>query len=95
MRPPLSKELWYHAQKDVETSKDIRFKQWTGAERSLFFEPDEFFIHPTKLLESPNGGIAVAHGHRVKKIDPVKHIVTLEDNCEISYQECLIATGKR
>lgn len=92
MRPPLSKELWYSA-KNGEMTKDYRFKQWTGAERSLYFEPDEFFIEPSKLMESVNGGIAVAQGLKVKKIDPSKRIVTLNDGYEISYDECLIATG--
>ncbi|XP_023305359.2 putative apoptosis-inducing factor 1, mitochondrial [Lucilia cuprina] len=92
MRPPLSKELWYSAQ-ETPLSEDYRFKQWTGAERSLYFEPEEFFIHPSKLNESEKGGIAVAHGFRVKKIDPVKKTATLTDGYEIGYDECLIATG--
>ncbi|CAD6999537.1 unnamed protein product [Ceratitis capitata] len=92
MRPPLSKELWYSAEKG-EVTKDYRFKQWTGAERSLFFEPEEFFVEPSKLMETVNGGIAVAHGFAVKKIDPAKHVATLTDGYEITYDECLIATG--
>ena len=92
MKPPLSKELWYSA-KDTKLSADYRFKQWSGAERSLYFEPEEFFIDPAKLMESNNGGIAVAHGCKVKKIDPTKKIVTLNDGYEISYDQCLIATG--
>ncbi|XP_065357596.1 putative apoptosis-inducing factor 1, mitochondrial [Calliphora vicina] len=92
MRPPLSKELWYSAQ-DTPLSEDYRFKQWTGAERSLYFEPEEFFIDPSKLNESEKGGIAVAQGFRVKKIDPTKKIATLSDGYEIGYDECLIATG--
>ncbi|XP_013097868.2 putative apoptosis-inducing factor 1, mitochondrial isoform X1 [Stomoxys calcitrans] len=92
MRPPLSKELWYTAQQG-EISEDYRFKQWTGAERSLYFEPEEFFIEPAKLNDSPNGGIAVAQGFKVTKVDPTKRIATLSDGYEISYDECLIATG--
>ncbi|XP_011195258.2 putative apoptosis-inducing factor 1, mitochondrial isoform X1 [Zeugodacus cucurbitae] len=92
MRPPLSKELWYSAEKG-EITKDYRFKQWTGAERSLFFEPEEFFVEPAKLMETVNGGIAVAQGFTVKKLDAAKHIVTLADGYEITYDECLIATG--
>lgn len=92
MRPPLSKELWYSAQ-ETDMTKDYRFKQWTGAERSLYFEPEEFFIEPNKLGETVNGGIAVAQGFRVKRIDPAKRVVTLSDGYEISYDECLIATG--
>ncbi|KAH8255820.1 hypothetical protein KR038_011232 [Drosophila bunnanda] len=93
MRPPLSKELWYTPNPSEETIKDYRFKQWTGSERSLFFEPDEFFVDPEKLEESVNGGIAVAQGFTVKKVDAQKRIVTLEDGYEIEYDSCLIATG--
>lgn len=92
MRPPLSKELWYSA-KDTQLTDDYRFKQWSGSERSLYFEPGEFFIEPNKLNESEKGGIAVAQGFTVKKIDPSKQVVTLSDGYEISYDECLIATG--
>jgi programmed cell death 8 (apoptosis-inducing factor) len=37
MRPPLSKELWQgeKSQSDVST---IKFKDWGGSERSLYFE---------------------------------------------------------
>ncbi|XP_037957866.1 putative apoptosis-inducing factor 1, mitochondrial isoform X2 [Teleopsis dalmanni] len=92
MRPPLSKELWYSAQDEAD-KKDYRFKQWTGAERSIFFEPNEFFVDPTKLMDSINGGIAVAQGFTVKRIDPAKRIAVLSDGYEIAYDECLIATG--
>ncbi|XP_055856422.1 putative apoptosis-inducing factor 1, mitochondrial isoform X2 [Episyrphus balteatus] len=92
MRPPLSKELWYASEPGV-VPKDYRFKQWTGAERSLFFEPDEFFIKPTNLLDNPNGGIAVAQGYAVKKIDPKNRVATLDDGTEIQYEKCLLATG--
>lgn len=59
----------------------------------MFFEPDEFFIDPEDLDDNANGGIAVAQGFSVKKVDAQKRIVTLNDGYEISYDECLIATG--
>jgi len=59
----------------------------------LFFEPDEFFVDPEDLDDSANGGIAVAQGFAVKKVDAQKRIATLNDGYEISYDECLIATG--
>ncbi|XP_017853953.1 putative apoptosis-inducing factor 1, mitochondrial isoform X2 [Drosophila busckii] len=93
MRPPLSKELWYTPNANEDPIKDYRFKQWTGSERSLYFEPDEFFIEPEKLADSGNGGIAVAQGFSVKKVDAQNRIVTLNDGYQISYEECLIATG--
>ncbi|XP_015036059.2 putative apoptosis-inducing factor 1, mitochondrial isoform X1 [Drosophila pseudoobscura] len=93
MRPPLSKELWYTPNTNEKTIKDYRFKQWAGSERSLFFEPDEFFVDPEKLEESVNGGIAVAQGFSVQKVDAQNHTVTLNDGYKITYDECLIATG--
>ncbi|KAH8409421.1 hypothetical protein KR222_003789 [Zaprionus bogoriensis] len=93
MRPPLSKELWYTPNPNDDPIKDYRFKQWTGSERSLYFEPDEFFVDPEKLGDSINGGIAVAQGFAVKKIDAENRIVTLNDGYQISYEACLIATG--
>ncbi|XP_022227577.2 putative apoptosis-inducing factor 1, mitochondrial isoform X2 [Drosophila obscura] len=93
MRPPLSKELWYTPNANEDPIKDYRFKQWTGSERSLFFEPDEFFVDPEKLEDSVNGGIAVAQGFSVKKVDAQNRTVTLNDGCKITYNECLIATG--
>ncbi|KAH8317760.1 hypothetical protein KR074_009401 [Drosophila pseudoananassae] len=93
MRPPLSKELWYTPNPNDDPIKDYRFKQWTGSERSLFFEPDEFFVDPENLADSSNGGISVAQGFAVKKVDAQKRIVTLNDGYQISYDSCLIATG--
>ncbi|EDV31334.1 uncharacterized protein Dana_GF14603, isoform A [Drosophila ananassae] len=93
MRPPLSKELWYTPNPNEDPIKDYRFKQWTGSERSLFFEPDEFFVDPENLADSTNGGISVAQGFAVKKVDAQKRVVTLNDGYKIEYNTCLIATG--
>ena len=35
MRPPLSKELWFGA--DRELVKQLKFKQWNGRDRSSVF----------------------------------------------------------
>ncbi|XP_068151377.1 putative apoptosis-inducing factor 1, mitochondrial isoform X1 [Drosophila tropicalis] len=93
MRPPLSKELWYTPNPNEDPIKDYRFKQWTGSERSLYFEPDEYFMDPEKLDDSVKGGIAVAQGFAVKKVDAQNRVVTLNDGYQIAYDECLIATG--
>lgn len=92
MRPPLSKELWYHAEPG-QLPKDFRFKQWNGAERSLFYEADEFYVDPVKLMETENGGIAVCQGYHVKKVDSCNQEITLTDGKKITYNKCLIATG--
>ncbi|KAL0110937.1 hypothetical protein PUN28_012772 [Cardiocondyla obscurior] len=91
MRPPLSKELWYNT--DKETTAQLRFNQWNGTQRSIFYEPREFYSNVTQLTESDKGGVAVAMGWKVTKIDVVNKTVTLEDGHEIKYNKCLIATG--
>ncbi|KMQ95914.1 apoptosis-inducing factor mitochondrial [Lasius niger] len=91
MRPPLSKELWYNT--DKETTAQLRFNQWNGTQRSIFYEPREFYSSVTHLTESDKGGVAVAMGWKVTKIDAVNKTVILEDDHEIKYNKCLIATG--
>ncbi|XP_042893646.1 apoptosis-inducing factor 1, mitochondrial-like isoform X2 [Penaeus japonicus] len=93
MRPPLSKELWYSD--DPETASKLRFKQWNGKERSIYFEHDEYYT-PTEILATrENGGIAVLKGRMAVKLDVHKKRVYLDDGTEISYDKCLIATGGR
>ncbi|KYN21118.1 PREDICTED: apoptosis-inducing factor 1, mitochondrial [Trachymyrmex cornetzi] len=91
MRPPLSKELWYNTDRD--TTAQLRFNQWNGTQRSIFYEPREFYSNVTNLTESDKGGVAVAMGWKVTKIDVINKIVTLENDYEINYNKCLIATG--
>ncbi|KAG5324194.1 AIFM1 factor, partial [Acromyrmex heyeri] len=91
MRPPLSKELWYNADRD--TTAQLRFNQWNGTQRSIFYEPQEFYSNVTNLIESDKGGVAVAMGWKVTKIDVINKTVTLENGYEINYNKCLIATG--
>ncbi|XP_058789419.1 apoptosis-inducing factor 1, mitochondrial [Phymastichus coffea] len=91
MRPPLSKELWYNKD-DVLTPK-LMFKQWNGTKRSLFYEPPEFYLKVGELESSEKGGVAVATGWNVKKIDVPNKTAYLEDGYQIKYDKCLIATG--
>ncbi|XP_011638401.1 apoptosis-inducing factor 1, mitochondrial [Pogonomyrmex barbatus] len=91
MRPPLSKELWYNADRD--TTAQLRFNQWNGTQRSIFYEPQEFYSNVSNLTESDKGGVAVAMGWKVTKIDVINKTVILEDGHEIKYNKCLIATG--
>lgn len=108
MRPPLSKELWLAnrslngkegkskeknntiSENDTDT---LTFKQWNGIERSLYYEPIDFYTHPSKLLDEPNGGVSIVRGYTVKKIDIENRIAILTDGTEIKYGKCLIATG--
>lgn len=61
---------------------------------SIFYEPREFYSAVDHLAESDKGGVAVATGWKVTKIDAINKTVSLEDGYEIKYDKCLIATGK-
>jgi programmed cell death 8 (apoptosis-inducing factor) len=91
MRPPLSKELWFV--NDDQAKKDLKFKQWNGKERSLLYEPMPFYTPVKELEESKNGGISVATGRKVVKIDTVNQIAHLEDGATVKYDKCLLAIG--
>uniref|UniRef100_A0A8C1IAS7 Apoptosis-inducing factor 1, mitochondrial-like n=1 Tax=Cyprinus carpio TaxID=7962 RepID=A0A8C1IAS7_CYPCA len=91
MRPPLSKELWFSD--DPKATETLRFKQWNGKERSIYFQPPSFYISPTDLAKVENGGVAVLTGRKVVHMDVRENKVKLSDGAEISYEKCLIATG--
>ncbi|XP_061818096.1 apoptosis-inducing factor 1, mitochondrial isoform X3 [Nerophis lumbriciformis] len=91
MRPPLSKELWFAD--DPAVTDTLRFKQWNGKERSIYFQPPSFYISPEELSSAENGGVAVFTGRKVVHMDVRGNKVQLDDNTEISYDKCLIATG--
>jgi len=91
MRPPLSKELWYSD--DKELLRQLKFKQWNGKERSLFYEKDGFYCSPMDLKEKEHGGVAVAVGQKVVCLDVKEKQAYLGDGRMITYDKCLIATG--
>ncbi|XP_067348244.1 apoptosis-inducing factor 1, mitochondrial isoform X2 [Channa argus] len=91
MRPPLSKELWFSD--DPSVTETLRFKQWNGKERSIYFQPPSFYIKPEELDSAVNGGVAVLTGKKVVHMDVRGNKVKLDDDIEISYDKCLIATG--
>lgn len=93
MRPPLSKEMWLNSKPGPVDS--YKFKQWNGAERSLFYEPDDFYTDPSKLLDEQNGGVTIVRGYKVKKIDVCEQTAILSDGTAIRYGECLLATGSQ
>lgn len=108
MRPPLSKELWLSSEstgsngtnsstgaKSPASSEggELKFKQWNGVERSLYYEPNDFYIHPTKLIDEANGGVAIVRGYTVAKVDVSARTAILSDGTTIKYGECLLATG--
>ncbi|KAL3265315.1 hypothetical protein HHI36_009523 [Cryptolaemus montrouzieri] len=91
MRPPLSKEMWFNA--DQEKVEKLIFKQWNGTERSLLYEPEEFYTPMSDLMDKDHGGISVASGYKVIEIDPYCHKVVLDNTMEIEYGKALLATG--
>lgn len=91
MRPPLSKDLW--TTDDDKKVAELRFKQYNGNERSLYFLDDEFYVTPKQLNQLDNGGVAVLTGKRVMSVDSQKKTVKLDNSWEIAYDKCLIATG--
>lgn len=100
MRPPLSKEMWLSASSggnatDSPAAEQLNFKQWNGKERSLFFEPADFYLDPARLMEATNGGVAIVRGYTVRHIDVCTRNAVLSDGTEIRYDECLLATGSQ
>ncbi|XP_054852094.1 apoptosis-inducing factor 1, mitochondrial isoform X2 [Eublepharis macularius] len=91
MRPPLSKELWFS--EDPEVTKTLRFKQWNGKERSIYFQPASFYVPACDLPYIENGGVAVLSGRKVVHMDVRGNVAKLDDGTQISYDKCLIATG--
>lgn len=101
---PNALELWL-AEESLNSSKTkpssgnqndtepLKFKQWNGIERSLYYEPNDFYTHPSNLLELDNGGVSIVRGYSVKKLDVENRVAILTDGTEIKYGKCLIATG--
>lgn len=61
---------------------------------SIFFEHEDYYTPVNELVSRENGGISLLRGHQVVKLDPHKKRVYLDDGSEISYDKCLLATGK-
>ncbi|XP_038603948.1 apoptosis-inducing factor 1, mitochondrial [Tachyglossus aculeatus] len=91
MRPPLSKELWFSD--DPQVTETLRFKQWNGKERSIYFQPPSFYVSAQDLPHIENGGVAVLSGRKVVQLDVRANVAKLSDGAQISYEKCLIATG--
>lgn len=63
MRPPLSKELWFN--ENQEDTERLRFKQWNGKTKSLFYQKDAFYCAPEELPTKTQGGVAFAGSTKV------------------------------
>ncbi|CAG2062417.1 unnamed protein product, partial [Timema podura] len=91
VRTPLSKELWLN--NDPESRHKLMYQQSNGTEKSLFFEEDNYFVDCKELTSIDDGGVAVARGWEIIKIDVYEKKAYLEDDKVINYDKCLIATG--
>lgn len=91
MRPPLSKELWFN-QNEEDTAK-LRFRQWNGKSKSLFYQKDGFYCAAKDLPSKTEGGVAFAGSTKVVGLDPSTNVATFADGTTIKYSKCLIATG--
>lgn len=91
MRPPLSKELWHTD--DVEASRNLLFKQWNGKYKGIHYDKEKFYCAPEELDQREEGGVAVATGKKVVKLNARKNVATLDDGTTIAYDKCLVATG--
>jgi apoptosis-inducing factor 1 len=61
---------------------------------SLYFEPEQFYCKVDELDSKENGGVAVATGWKVERLDVAEKKAYLAGGKEIQYEKCLIATGK-
>ncbi|XP_046852243.1 apoptosis-inducing factor 1, mitochondrial-like isoform X2 [Xenia sp. Carnegie-2017] len=90
MRPPLSKELWYS--ENAESMKTLRYKNWSGKEKSLFYQSDDYYCKPDELISSKEG-VALLTRTKVIAVDSKNHKIKLHNGKEISYDKLLLATG--
>lgn len=60
---------------------------------SIYYEPESFYMNPRTITSLSKGGIAIAKGWTVTKIEPYKRKAILDDGTVINYKKCLIATG--
>lgn len=61
---------------------------------SLYFEPEQFYCKAEELDLKENGGVAVASGWKVERLDVAEKKAYLAGGKEIQYEKCLIATGE-
>lgn len=91
MRPPLSKELWFCD--DDELVSQLKFKQWNGKERGIFFEPETFFCKPGELPAKETSAVALLKGKKVVEINTKDQKIKLDNGAEIGYDKLLLAPG--
>lgn len=92
MRPPLSKEFWFS---ENELIKELKFRQWNGSSRSIYFEHPDFYMDLKKLTDTETGGVSIIKGYKVVDLNSLHKKATLDNGQTIHYEKCLIAPGSR
>ncbi|KAJ3046983.1 Apoptosis-inducing factor 1, mitochondrial [Rhizophlyctis rosea] len=96
-RPPLSKELWFN----TVNKNDLKFKDWQGNERNVFFFPPESYqlVEPAQIesiLSTPvhdASKVRWIKNAKVSALDVDEQVVELDIGRKIKYKKILIATG--
>ncbi|KAI9303582.1 apoptosis-inducing factor, mitochondrion-associated, C-term-domain-containing protein [Cunninghamella echinulata] len=93
MRPPLSKEIWFS--EDPEVATNLRFKDWQGNERSIYYQDESLYeiINDASGSDLETDKIKLLLGKPVTKLNVEDHTVTLADGSVIYYNKVLLATG--
>ena len=90
-RPPLSKYLWNSDDQKLINSLSYAFGP---EEYPIFYRPVSSYSPPSHItLDPPTPVLSLATGHRVKRINSDKKLVTLDNGWEIFFDKCLLATG--
>ncbi|KAI3652944.1 hypothetical protein MP228_002369 [Amoeboaphelidium protococcarum] len=99
MRPPLSKELWQGEKSQSDVSA-IKFKDWGGTERSLYFEDASSYsvVKPIDSVEYQNADDGtpkpmIMLNTTVQDLNVDTHLAKLNTGRFIKYDKVLIATG--
>lgn len=86
-RPPLSKELWVQ---DASMAQTLQYKDWSGQERSLFYEKDSYY---TTLESTGTSGVVLLRGRRATKLNVEDQYIVLDNGQKVHYKKVLLATG--
>lgn len=93
MRTPLSKELWFKNLDNEGDADYFAFQDWGGKNRSIFYEPREFYCTADQLLDKSGGAVALLTGSRVVDLNVHRKRLQLSNGRVVEYDKLLLATG--